>query len=214
MKLQDLQTLDVPLNKLIAWEGNVRTTDPDRNINAMAASIEAHGLLQSLVVQATSRNRYMVVAGRRRLLALCQLQDSGKLPAKYQVPCRLAPEDADLTELSLAENVEREDMDPLDAAPNSPRLSIPASPLPISPFVLATPREPLKNASLSRGSVPYCRRLIERGKSIWTFCKLSLSAPIIKPRKRYGPVSPLGTATPTTSASYSVRKPSRPQMSA
>ena len=60
MKLQDIQTLDVPLNKLIAWESNVRTTDPDRNINEMAASIEAHGLLQSLAVQATSRNRYMV----------------------------------------------------------------------------------------------------------------------------------------------------------
>ena len=151
MKLQDLQTLDVPLNKLIAWEGNVRTTDPDRNINEMAASIEAHGLLQSLVVQATSRSGYMVVAGRRRLLALCQLQDSGKVPAKYQVPCRLAPQDADLTELSLAENVEREEWTRSMSAPESPPSSNPAGASPILLSVLATPRGPLKNASRSRG---------------------------------------------------------------
>jgi len=82
----------------------VASEDPTTGLPAKAAA-----------EQATFRNRYMVVAGRR-LLALCQLQDSGKLPAKYQVPCRLAPEDADLTESSERGHIANatEDMDPLD----------------------------------------------------------------------------------------------------
>lgn len=41
----------IPLNKLTAWEGNVRKTQTKGGIDELAASIKAHGLLQSLVVR-------------------------------------------------------------------------------------------------------------------------------------------------------------------
>ena len=40
-------TTTIPLNKLLAWDGNVRKTEADKNIVEPAASITAHGLLQS-----------------------------------------------------------------------------------------------------------------------------------------------------------------------
>jgi hypothetical protein len=39
--LQQLEPIDVPLKNLLAWEGNVRTTEPDKSIHELAASIEA-----------------------------------------------------------------------------------------------------------------------------------------------------------------------------
>jgi hypothetical protein len=46
-----MTTTTISLNKLIAWDGNVRKTDSDKAISELAASIAAHGLLQSLVVR-------------------------------------------------------------------------------------------------------------------------------------------------------------------
>lgn len=46
-------TLEVALNKLTAWKGNVRKTGAKDGISELAASIATHGLLQSLVVRKT-----------------------------------------------------------------------------------------------------------------------------------------------------------------
>jgi ParB family transcriptional regulator, chromosome partitioning protein len=56
-------TAFVPLNKLVAWQGNVRKTSQGKSLDELAASIAAHGLLQSLVVRKDKRDRYAVVAG-------------------------------------------------------------------------------------------------------------------------------------------------------
>jgi ParB family chromosome partitioning protein len=112
--LQQLEPIDVPLKNLLAWEGNVRTTEPDKSIHELAASIEAVGLLHSLVVEPVQRGKYPVIAGKRRLLALSLLQQQGKINATYKVPCRLLPSGTDLTEISLTENIQREPMFPLD----------------------------------------------------------------------------------------------------
>lgn len=107
-------TINIPLNKLLAWEGNVRKTDLDKNIGELAASIFAHGLLQSLVVRKDKRGKYAVVAGRRRLLALESLVDSGSMKPQTPIPCHVLDDEADGTEISLAENVQREAMHPAD----------------------------------------------------------------------------------------------------
>src|SRR5579863_8450526 len=108
------ETIAIPLNKLLAWEGNVRKTEPDKGIDELAASIAAHGLLQSLVVRKDKRGKYAVVAGRRRLLALKSLVDSGSVEADKAVPCTVIADDADASEISLVENVLREPMHPAD----------------------------------------------------------------------------------------------------
>src|ERR1039458_6018460 len=108
-------TTSIPLNKLTAWDGNVRkTAGADTALAELAASIAAHGLLQSLVVRNGKKGKFAVVAGGRRLQALQQLAESGKISADYAVPCQVVADDADATEISLAENAVRENMHPAD----------------------------------------------------------------------------------------------------
>ncbi|MFA5909276.1 MAG: ParB/RepB/Spo0J family partition protein [Vicinamibacterales bacterium] len=104
--------INVPLNKLTAWEGNVRKTQNKAGIDELAASIKAHGLQQNLVVRKDGK-KFAVVAGGRRLKALQQLAKAGDIEATHAVPCRIT-EAEDASEISLAENVMREDMHPAD----------------------------------------------------------------------------------------------------
>ena len=46
-----MTTTTIPLNKLLALDGNVRKTDSGKAISGLAASIKARRLLQSLVVR-------------------------------------------------------------------------------------------------------------------------------------------------------------------
>jgi ParB family chromosome partitioning protein len=107
-------TLTIALNKLSAWKGNVRKTGAKDGIAELAMSIATHGLLQSLVVRKTKAGKYEVVAGRRRFLALQSLAKDGTLAKNYAVPCVLAQDDIDASELSVAENVMRAPMHPAD----------------------------------------------------------------------------------------------------
>jgi ParB family chromosome partitioning protein len=104
----------IPLNKLIAWDGNVRKTNPDHGLDELKASIFAHGLLQSLVVRKTSRGKFSVIAGRRRYLALSSLAGSGVIETDTPVPCHIVAGTADATEISLTENIVRAPMHPAD----------------------------------------------------------------------------------------------------
>jgi ParB family chromosome partitioning protein len=102
----------IPLNKLSVWTGNVRKTHNKSGIEELAASIKAHGLQHNLVVRKDGK-KFAVVAGGRRLKALQLLAKAGDIEAGFGVPCRITEGDND-TELSLAENVMREDMHPAD----------------------------------------------------------------------------------------------------
>src|ERR1051325_3318077 len=102
----------IPLHQLTEWEGNVRKSYSKEGIEELAASIKAHGLQQNIVVKKDGK-KFCVVAGRRRLKALQLLLKAGHIHADHAVPCRI--EDADnAAEISLAENVMREDMHPAD----------------------------------------------------------------------------------------------------
>ena len=104
----------IPLNKLVPSADNVRKTGAGGGIDELAASIAAHGLLQSLVVRKTSRGKHAVVAGNRRLAALKALAKAGDISADYGVPCRVIDRDDDAMEIGLAENVVRMPMHPAD----------------------------------------------------------------------------------------------------
>jgi len=106
----------IPLDKLELSPLNARKTKT-RDVDDMAASILAHGLLQNLSVMpsANDAGTYEVVAGGRRLAALQQLRREGRLPAGLDtIPC-LVVTDADVAhEISTAENTLREAMHPAD----------------------------------------------------------------------------------------------------
>ena len=67
---------------------------------------------QNLVVRKDGK-KFAVVAGGRRLKALQRLAKAGDIEPTYEVPCRIT-EAADAAEISLAENVVREEMHPAD----------------------------------------------------------------------------------------------------
>ena len=91
----------VPVSKLVVHEDNVRRTDKRADIEALAASIAAHGLLQNLSVVPTEDGRYAVVAGARRLAALRLLIKQGRLARDFAAPCNIV-EPALSAEASLA----------------------------------------------------------------------------------------------------------------
>lgn len=102
-----------PLADLTPWEGNVRKTNSEHGLDELASSIEAHGLLSSLVVAREEETGHMVViAGKRRLAALNKLAEEGKIANDFIVSCQLA--EGNPAELSLAENTVREQMHPAD----------------------------------------------------------------------------------------------------
>ena len=112
LNLTKLETVEIPLHKLTLWDDNVRTSGAEEGLDELIASICSVGLLQSLVVKKASRGTFVIGAGKRRFLALSQLAEKGDVKRSYPVPCRIAPDDADLTEISLAENIVRMEMSP------------------------------------------------------------------------------------------------------
>lgn len=108
------QTQSIPLSRLVRSKSNVRHTARDRGIEALMASIAAHGLRQNLNVRPTSGGRFEVVAGARRLEALKRLMKDGVLESDAEIPCAIVANDDNAAEISLAENAVREAMHPDD----------------------------------------------------------------------------------------------------
>jgi len=114
-------TTAISLAKLVPSPANARRTGAGLGIEALAASIKAHGLLQSLVVrpaldgQGQATGKYEVAAGGRRLAALKLLAKRKRIGKGAAIPCRVLDGDGvGGAEASLAENVVRLDMHPAD----------------------------------------------------------------------------------------------------
>lgn len=108
--------ITIALDKLDRDPRNVRKTYRKDGIEELAANIRADGyrLLQNIVVRkGDKRGRFFVIAGERRRLALNLLAEAGEIAKDFAVDARLRDE-ADATGISLAENIMREDMHPVD----------------------------------------------------------------------------------------------------
>ncbi len=108
--------ITIALDKLDHDPKNVRKTYRKDGIEELAANIRADGfrVLQNIVVRkGDKRGRFFVIAGERRRLALTLLAEAGEIAKDFAVDARLRDE-ADATCISLAENIMREDMHPVD----------------------------------------------------------------------------------------------------
>jgi ParB family chromosome partitioning protein len=103
----------ISLADLITSPANVRKTNSMNGIAELAASIEAHGLLQNLQVREGTAGKFEVVAGGRRLAALKLLAKKKALAKDAPVACHVIDPD-DAAEISLAENEMRQAMHPAD----------------------------------------------------------------------------------------------------
>lgn len=107
----------VPLTLLLAPKGNPRKTAHPAGIEGLAESIKTDGLLHNLVVEPEGE-KFRVLAGRRRYLALKHLAKEGDIDGTYKVPVEIRSDlDADQAlRIATVENVQREPLDPMDEA--------------------------------------------------------------------------------------------------
>ena len=88
----------------------------DEALDELAASIKAQGLIQPVVVRAIGKNSYELIAGERRWRA-AQRAQLAELPALVKV----VPE-ASVPAMALIENIQRQDLTPLEEADALKRL--------------------------------------------------------------------------------------------
>ena len=113
---------DIPFNKLMLSQSNVRRVKAGVSVEELAESIARRGLIQSLHVRAvlgedgTETGHYEVPAGGRRFRALELLVKQKRLAKTAPVPCVVSEAGSDvlIDEVSLAENIERAPLHPLD----------------------------------------------------------------------------------------------------
>ena len=113
---------DIPFNKLVLSQSNVRRVKAGISIEDLAASIARRGLIQSLsvvpVVDAEGQETGMfeVPAGGRRFRALELLVKQKRLAKIAPVPCVVRKRDDEVLseEVSLVENIDRAPLHPLD----------------------------------------------------------------------------------------------------
>lgn len=85
---------------------NMRKADREAGIDSMAASLQAHGQIQTLFVRDKEGVLY-VEDGERRLRAFWRLRDNAFIPADHMVACNVVPyESTNIGEISLAANFE------------------------------------------------------------------------------------------------------------
>ena len=93
----------VPIEKIYRNEQQPRKEFDEEKISELAQSIKENGLIQPLILSIRDNDTYTIVAGERRWRA------SQEANLKI-IPSLLLPEDLDKDEISLIENIQREDL--------------------------------------------------------------------------------------------------------
>ncbi len=100
---------EIPHEKIVPNPNQPRLTWTLETLNELAASIREHGVLQPILVRPAGE-RYEIIAGERRWRA-------SKLAGRDTVPAIVERfDDATALEIALIENLQREDLSPLDEA--------------------------------------------------------------------------------------------------
>ena len=101
---------DLSVAALIESSSNPRKRFDENGLNELAASFRSQGVLAPLLVRELDENKYEVIAGARRLRA-------AKLAELESVPVRIVKlSDAEAIEAQCVENLQREDIHPLEEA--------------------------------------------------------------------------------------------------
>jgi len=99
--------IEIELSRIVPNPDQPRKTFDPVSLQELAQSIEQHGLLQPVTVKPRENDLFMLVAGERRYRAHELLQK----PTIFAIVT-----DGNAQELALIENVQREDLHPIDLA--------------------------------------------------------------------------------------------------
>ena len=101
---------EMSLEKITANPNQPRKNFDEQALRELADSIRKHGVIMPIVVNDNGDGSYMIIAGERRFRA-CKLAGKASIPVvirKYS--------EREIKEISLIENLQREDLNPIEAA--------------------------------------------------------------------------------------------------
>lgn len=108
--------LHVPLGSIRANPDQPRKEFPEDSLADLAASITLHGLIQPITVRALGEQKYELISGERRLRA-------SKLAGLAEIPAYIREiNDQQRMAMALVENIQREQLNPIDEALGYERL--------------------------------------------------------------------------------------------
>ena len=100
----------LPIARIEPRAGQPRTVFDEESLQELAESISQHGVLQPITVRALDGGYYQIIAGERRWRA-------SRLAGLSEIPARIIEaDDRKAQELALVENLQREDLNPMEEA--------------------------------------------------------------------------------------------------
>lgn len=104
------EIVELDISMVYPNEDQPRKVFDEEKINILSDSIKAYGILQPIVVKPDENGKYMIIAGERRYRA-SRAANKESIPAVIKdLPIR------DIMEIALIENLQREDLNPIEEA--------------------------------------------------------------------------------------------------
>ena len=159
MKTESSGSLSLPISQVETCSSQPRKRFDDESLQELADSISQHGIIQPLTVRRLSSGYYQIIAGERRWRA-------ARLAGLQEVPVIvIEADDRKAAELAMIENLQREDLNPMEEAAGFQSL--------IESYHMTQEeaaqrvgksRSAVTNALRLLGLTPSVRKLVEEGK--------------------------------------------------
>lgn len=108
-KIAGEEVIDLDMSMIDVNPGQPRKNFDPTSLNELATSIKIHGVIQPILVT-PRHNRYMIVAGERRFRA-------SKIAEMKTIKAIVKDlSDAEVKEIALLENIQRQDLNPIETA--------------------------------------------------------------------------------------------------
>jgi len=104
------KVVEIQIDEIVPNDQQPRRQFSEESLQELAASIEKKGVIQPIIVRKQPGGGYQIVAGERRWRA-CRLLGKKTIPALIK-----DYSDQQLLEIALIENIQREDLNPLEEA--------------------------------------------------------------------------------------------------
>mgnify|MGYP002823855170 FL=1 len=116
-KKKKTNSIQLSLNKIHVNPNQPRTNFDSKEIDNLVVSIKELGIIQPITVRKINDDKFEIISGERRYRA-------SKIANLDSIPCyiKAVENDTDLLKMSLVENVQRVDLDPIEIALTYKRL--------------------------------------------------------------------------------------------
>ena len=103
-------TLTISINKIKSDKDQPRKSFDSEKIAELTESIKTHGIIQPLILRKVDNDQYIIVAGERRWRA-------AKMAGLKELPAIIMDlSESEVLEISLIENIQRQDLNPIEEA--------------------------------------------------------------------------------------------------